>query len=81
MWIVHPEVIGDIPPSRIAAARPDRPAASHLPTVAPDPSPGEVGSRFDVDQGIVSFNDLPGDYLMVKVSESMLLDYLATLGR
>jgi hypothetical protein len=60
-------------------AIPDRPGSSRLPTVAPDPSPGEARSRFDPDQGIVFFNDLHGDYLMVKDSEAMLLDYLATL--
>ncbi len=60
-------------------ARPDHPGASHLPTVAPDPTPGEARSRFDADRGVVFFNDVHGDYLMVKDSEAMLLDYLATL--
>jgi hypothetical protein len=50
-----------------------------LPTVAPDPTPGKARSRFDSDQGIVFFNDVHGDYLMVKDSEAGLLDYLATL--
>ena len=36
-------------------------------------------SRFDPDHGIVFFNDVHGDYLMVKDSEAALLDYLATL--
>ena len=61
------------------SAKPDRPGSSRLPTLAPDPSPGENRSRFDPDQGIVFFNDTHGDYLMVKDSEAMLLDYLATL--
>jgi hypothetical protein len=62
-----------------SSAKPERPGASRLPTVAPDPSPGENRSRFDPDRGIVFFNDTHGDYLMVKDSEAMLLDYLATL--
>ena len=61
------------------SAKPDRPGSSRLPTVAPDPTPGEARSRFDPDQGIVFFNDAHGDYLMVKDSEGALLDYLATL--
>ena len=63
----------------LSAARPERPGANRLPTVAPDPTPGEARSRFDPDLGVVFFNDLHGDYLMVKDSEAMLLDYLATL--
>jgi hypothetical protein len=61
------------------SAKPDRPGSSRLPTVAPDPTPGEARSRFDPDLGIVFFNDMHGDYLMVKDSESALLDYLSTL--
>jgi len=60
-------------------ARPDRPGSSRLPTLAPDPTPGEDRSRFDADLGVVFFNDSHGDYLTVKDSEAMLLDYLATL--
>lgn len=60
-------------------ARPSRSGSTRLPTVAPDATPGEARSRFDPDQGIVFFNDAHGDYLMVKDSEAMLLDYLATL--
>jgi hypothetical protein len=45
----------------------------------PDPEPGEARSRFDAEQGVVYFNAMHGDYLMVKESESALLDYLATL--
>ncbi|MGO9343122.1 MAG: hypothetical protein ACLP6E_11490, partial [Acidimicrobiales bacterium] len=62
-----------------SSAKPERPGASRLPTVAPDPNPGENRSRFDPDRGTVFFNDTHGDYLMVKDSEAMLLDYLATL--
>jgi Histidine kinase-, DNA gyrase B-, and HSP90-like ATPase len=62
-----------------ASASPERSGASRLPTVAPDPSPGEARSRFDPDLGVVFFNDVHGDYLLVKDSEPMLLDYLATL--
>jgi hypothetical protein len=52
---------------------------SRLPTVLPDPEPGNARSRFDPDVGVVFFNDSHPDYLLVKDSESMLLDYLATL--
>ncbi|MFZ0665427.1 MAG: hypothetical protein WAM97_06705, partial [Acidimicrobiales bacterium] len=61
------------------SARPDRSGSSRLPTLVPDPNPGEARSRFDPDLGVVFFNDVHGDYLMVKDSDSMLLDYLATL--
>ncbi|MGH8987340.1 MAG: ATP-binding protein [Acidimicrobiales bacterium] len=61
------------------SARPDRPGSSRLPSVAPDPNPGEPRSRFDAETGVVFFNDRHSDYLMVKDSEAMLLDYLATL--
>jgi len=60
-------------------ASPDRQGSKRLPTVAPDPSPGEARSRFDPDQGIVFFNDMHADYLMVRDSEPVLLDYLAML--
>jgi len=59
--------------------RPDRQGSSRLPTVAPDPDPREARSRFDADQGVVFFNESHADYLMVKDSEPVLLDYLATL--
>jgi len=62
-----------------AEARPDRPRASRLPTVAPDPTPGEARSRFDPEAGVVFYNDTHADYLLVKDSEPALLDYLATL--
>jgi hypothetical protein len=47
--------------------------------VLPDPNPREARSRFDAEQGIVFFNDVHADYLMVKDSEPVLLDYLSTL--
>ncbi len=53
--------------------------SSRLPSVAPDPSPGEARSRFDADERVVFYNESHADYLMVKGSESELLDYLATL--
>jgi hypothetical protein len=59
--------------------RPGQSGSSRLPTVAPDPHPGDARSRFDPEQGIVFFNDAHGDYLIVKDSEAMLLDYLSTL--
>ncbi len=59
--------------------RPGQSGSSRLPTVAPDPNPGDARSRFDPEQGIVFFNDSHGDYLMVKDSEPMLLDYLSLL--
>ena len=52
---------------------------SKLPTVLPDPDPGDARSRFDPDIGVVFFNDSHPDYLLVKDSEPVLLDYLATL--
>jgi len=61
------------------SALPERPGSSRLPSVAPDPDPGEARSRFDPELGVVFFNDVHGDYLMVKDSDTMLLDYLATL--
>ncbi|HTW08244.1 MAG TPA: hypothetical protein VME46_12075, partial [Acidimicrobiales bacterium] len=60
-------------------ARPDRAGSSHLPTLVPDPVPGEARSRFDPDDGVVYYNESHADYLLVKDSEPMLLDYLATL--
>jgi hypothetical protein len=50
-----------------------------LPSVAPDPDPGEARSRFDHDAGVVFYNDRHADYLLVKNDEATLLDYLATL--
>ncbi len=61
------------------SARPDSSKVNRLPTVAPDPNPGEARSRFDPVDGIVYFNESHPDYLMAKESEMMLLDYLSTL--
>jgi hypothetical protein len=60
-------------------ARPDGSGSRRLPTLAPDPTPTEARSRFDPEIGVVFYNDTHGDYLWVKDSEPMLLDYLATL--
>jgi hypothetical protein len=50
-----------------------------LPSIAPDPSPDGVRSRFDDGAGLVYYNDRHPDYLMVKAEEAVLLDYLSTL--
>jgi hypothetical protein len=50
-----------------------------LPSVAPDPEPGEARSRFDAEAGVVLYNDRHADFLLVKDEEPALLDYLATL--
>lgn len=52
---------------------------SRLPSLAPDPDPGEARSRFDNAERIVLYNESHPDYLMVQGSEPELLDYLATL--
>lgn len=65
--------------THLDSARADGSHASRLPTVAPDPFPGEARSRFDPTDGVVYFNESHSDYLMVKESEVMLLDYLSTL--
>lgn len=67
------------PAGNDASAQPDRSRSRHLPSIAPDPEPGQARSRFDVGAGVVLYNDRHADYLMVKDSESALLDYLATL--
>jgi hypothetical protein len=67
------------PGSDTASAAPNRARSKSLPTVAPDPTPGPARSRFDVEAGIVFYNDAHPDYLMVKDDEAALLDYLATL--
>ena len=65
------------PPHR--EARPDRRRTTDLPSVRPDPDPGEARSRFEAETGIVFYNDRHEDYLVVRDDESGLLDYLATL--
>ena len=67
------------PPVDPPTARPDKHGTSKLPTISPDPDPGEARSRFDNEAGIVYYNDRHNDYLLVKGEESSLLDYLATL--
>jgi hypothetical protein len=63
----------------LKTATPDRPGSRRLPSIAPDPDPGETRSRFDGDLGVVLYNDRHTDYLLVKDTEPLLLDYLATL--
>jgi len=50
-----------------------------LPSVAPDPSPNGLRSRFDEAAGLVYYNDRHPDYLIVKAEEAPLVDYLSTL--
>ncbi len=61
------------------AAAPDRRRSAALPSVEPDPEPGEGRSRFDSEAGVVLYNERHSDYLVVKDDEGALLDYLATL--
>jgi hypothetical protein len=70
---------GEPPTAPSSEARPDRRRSTDLPSVSPDPDPGEARSRFDPDAGIVFYNDRHEDYLVAKDDESALLDYLATL--
>ncbi|MHB8719236.1 MAG: ATP-binding protein [Candidatus Dormibacteria bacterium] len=72
---VAPPLSAPTDSSRTAAAQRTR----HLPTLLPDPQPGRGRSRFDVDEGIVYFNDTHADYQMVKDNEPALVDYLTTL--
>ncbi len=65
------------PPAR--EARPDRRRTTDLPSVSPDPDPGEARSRFEAETGIVFYNDRHEDYLVARDDEAGLLDYLATL--
>jgi hypothetical protein len=70
----------DSPPRQAAVATgPAGRTASPLPSVAPDPDPGEARSRFDPDLGVVLFSERHPDYLLVKDDDAGLLDYLATL--
>ena len=62
-----------------ARANPDRRRSSALPSIAPDPEPGDARSRFDTESSVVLYNDRHPDYLLVKDDEPGLLDYLATL--
>ena len=67
------------PRANLQGAAPANPGGSRLPTIAPDPSPGEDRSRFDADAGVVLYNETHSDYLSVKDSEPLMLDYLAML--
>ncbi len=60
-------------------ARADQRRARPLPSIAPDPEPGEARSRFDEPDGVVYYNEVHRDYLLVKDDDAALLDYLATL--
>ncbi|MEO7556334.1 MAG: hypothetical protein ABIV94_06980, partial [Acidimicrobiales bacterium] len=66
-------------PAASPTARPDTNRSTALPSVRPDPAPGEGRSRFDASTGVVFYNDRHADYLLVKDDEAALLDYLATL--
>ncbi len=43
----------------LPTARPDRRRSTGLPTIAPDPRPGTGRSRFDVEAGVVLYNEFP----------------------
>lgn len=70
--------IAEAEPSR-ASANADRRRSTDLPTLAPDPAPGQGRSRFDAEHGVVLYNEGHPDYLTAKQDETLLLDYLATL--
>jgi hypothetical protein len=70
----------DIPSSGPSQpANPDRRRSSDLPSIEPDPYPGDARSRFDVETGVVLYSERHPDFLLVKDDEPSLLDYLATL--
>ena len=61
-------------------AQPDpRRRSSDLPSLAPDSDPGPARTRFDIEHGVVLYNERHPDYLLAKDDEPLLLDYLATL--
>jgi hypothetical protein len=60
-------------------ATPNRERSSRLPSIAPDPEPGEARSRFDTEERIVLYSERHPDYILVKDDEASLLDYLASL--
>ncbi len=72
----EPEAPAPEPPDH---ARPAPGRSRGLPSLAPDPNPDGVRSRFDPDAAIVYYNDRHPDYLLVKAEEASLLDYLSTL--
>ena len=67
------------PKAELGGANPEGRKSASLPSLAPDPDPGDARSRFDQATGTVFYNESHADYLMVKDSEPVLLDYLATL--
>lgn len=71
-----PEELRSLPPSH---AHPAAGRSRALPSIAPDPSPDGLRSRFDDGAGVVYYNDRHPDYLMIKAEEAALLDYLSTL--
>lgn len=69
----------EIPPRAPAGARPERGRARSFPSVAPDPSPDGVRSRYDPESRVVYYNERHPDFLLVKQDERALLEYLSTL--
>lgn len=70
----------EFPPAQTAPrAAPAFSRVAALPSIAPDPAPNGLRSRFDEEAGLVYYNDQHPDYLMVKAEEAPLLDYLSTL--
>lgn len=74
----QPHHLPDVPRTEVAASS-NRERSSRLPSIAPDPTPGESRSRFDAEDRIVLYNESHADYLLVKDDEAGLLDYLALL--
>jgi len=68
-----------VPRARLEGAKPSGVGGSRLPTISPDPTPGMERSRFDVDAGVVLYNESHPDYLSVKDSDALLLDYFTLL--
>ena len=66
-----------VPEPRAAAG--DGHRSRSLPSIAPDPEPGEARSRFDAEAGLVLYNPGHADYLLVKDDEPALVNYLASL--
>jgi len=77
--LAPPLPVDSIYVAETVTARPDRRRSQALPTIAPDPAPGAARSRFDVDNGVVLYNDGHADYLAAKGNDDALLDYLAAL--
>ena len=83
LWIDEvvpaPSEPGLLAPLVPSYAKPVAGRTKALPSIAPDPSPNGLRSRFDEEAGLVYYNDRHPDYLMVKADEPALLDYLSTL--